>query len=384
MRQQQEAHLALPEPRPLRRCFPGDHGGSPARPLDGLLDRAADLFEGGDFEASLACAEEAGRVDPGSVEAHHARADALRELKRLPEAQDAFARALALDADDPKTLDGIADFYINRLPPSSDHLETGLAYARHGSRRLKRSKDRVLLAHLALLEGEALSDLGRSREALARLDAALAAAPGDPHVLYERAVAHFELCRFLEARADLEQVLRADPRDAAAHHHLGLVLERIGDSARAERELARARALAPADFHEPLLPSLDEFHGLVDAEAGRLPEALRRDLARVSLEVADLPALGDLVAEEPPLSPTILGLFRGAPLLPEGGEPADPAHPIEARGGEPRTIVLYRKNLARAVGSHDELVQQIRTTLLHELGHLRGEDDEDLRSRGLE
>jgi predicted Zn-dependent protease with MMP-like domain len=91
----------------------------------------------------------------------------------------------------------------------------------------------------------------------------------------------------------------------------------------------------------------------------------------VSLETADLPDLADLTAEEPPLAPTILGLFRGAPIG-------------EAPESEARAIVIYRKNLERAVASRDELVQQIRTTLLHELGHLRGEDDDALRARGLE
>ena len=380
MRQQDGPRVVLPEPRPLRRCFPADLPGAPPRLLDILLDRAADLFEGGEFEGSLACAEEAARGEPNSVEAHHERADALRELRRLPEAQDAFARALALDPDDPKTLDGIADFYVNRLSPTNDHLETGLAYARHGSRKVKHGKDRYLIAHLALLEGEALSDLGRSREALGRLDAALAASPGDPHVLYERAVADFELCRFDEARADLVEVLRIDPRDAGAHHQLGLILERIGDAAGAELELGRARALSPGDFHEPVLPATEEFRALVAHEVERLTETLRSDLGLVELEVADLPALADLIAEEPPLSPTILGLFRGSPLPPVSTAPRTPG---SARA-ESRTIVLYRKNLGRAVASRDELVTQIRTTLLHELGHLRGEDDSDLRARGLE
>jgi predicted Zn-dependent protease with MMP-like domain len=36
------------------------------------------------------------------------------------------------------------------------------------------------------------------------------------------------------------------------------------------------------------------------------------------------------------------------------------------------------------VRTQDELIEQIRTTLLHELGHLRGEDDAELRARGLE
>ena len=45
---------------------------------------------------------------------------------------------------------------------------------------------------------------------------------------------------------------------------------------------------------------------------------------------------------------------------------------------------LYRKNLARAVKTKDELVEQISVTLLHEVGHLRGEDDSELAARGLE
>jgi len=52
--------------------------------------------------------------------------------------------------------------------------------------------------------------------------------------------------------------------------------------------------------------------------------------------------------------------------------------------GPCRSVVLYRRNLARAVISQDELLEQIRVTLLHEVGHLRGEDDMELAARGLE
>ena len=129
-------------------------------------------------------------------------------------------------------------------------------------------------------------------------------------------------------------------------------------------------------LHDPLLSlakrPIDLAQGQTRREvAAKLTAALRADLAKVKLETADLPDLTDLTAEEPPLAPTILGLFRGAPLG-------------EAPEAEPRAIVIYRKNLARAVSSRDELIAQVRTTLLHELGHLRGEDDEALRARGLE
>ena len=48
------------------------------------------------------------------------------------------------------------------------------------------------------------------------------------------------------------------------------------------------------------------------------------------------------------------------------------------------TIVLYRRNLLRTVHDVPELDQAIARTLLHEVGHLRGEDDGSLRDRGLE
>jgi tetratricopeptide (TPR) repeat protein len=377
MRPTQKASDATPA-RPLKRCFDEDASGDAPRPLDALLDRAADRYDHGDFLTSLTCAEEASRVEPRSVEAHHDRAAALQELGRLDEAESAFTRALALDPDDPETLAGAADLYINRLPPTNDHTETGLEFARRGSRRLKRVRaphgsrpDRALVSRLALLEGQALNDLGRSREALMRLDAALAAESDDQHARYERAVALFDLCRFAEAKRAFSDVLAKNPHDAWAHHHLGLTLERLGDAAAADRELQRARSEAPAEFHAPVEVSPTEFRTLVDTEARKLPGELRADLGRVSLETADLPDLSDLTAEEPPLAPTILGLFRGAPIG-------------EAPESEARAIVIYRKNLARAVASRDELIQQIRTTLLHELGHLRGEDDDALRARGLE
>ena len=46
--------------------------------------------------------------------------------------------------------------------------------------------------------------------------------------------------------------------------------------------------------------------------------------------------------------------------------------------------MLYRKNLLRFARDRGELTEQVRVTLLHELGHLHGENDDELRARGLE
>src|SRR5262249_62204932 len=108
-----------PPPRPLRRCFPDRPAWVDAAVAD-LLDRAADLFDAGDFPGALVCAEEAARQAPRSVEAHHNRAVALMHLDRLDEARDALALALALAPQDPETLEAAAGLYINQLPPPAD------------------------------------------------------------------------------------------------------------------------------------------------------------------------------------------------------------------------------------------------------------------------
>ncbi|HJZ88128.1 MAG TPA: metallopeptidase family protein [Polyangia bacterium] len=370
--------VQTPDVRPARRCFPEDGAGAPERPLEALLDRAADRYDDGDYEGALLCADEAARQASRSIEAHHNRAAALAQLGRLDEARTAFTRALALDPDDPETLAGAADLYINRLPPAAELTEIGLEYARRGVRSVKRlpgERRNAQAARLALLEGQALDDLGRAKEALPRLDYALRYAPGDLDAEYEKGVALFELCRFPEARREFGKVLDRNPDNAYAHHHLGLILEREGKEDDARRHFARARVIAAGDFPAPVDISREDFRRAVDRALAELPEPLRRDLKGVPVQVADLPAAEDLTAEDPPLSPTILGLYRGLPL----GQVPPPGVP-----DEPRSIVLYRKNLARAVSSLDELDLEIRKTLLHELGHLHGEDDQALRSRGLE
>jgi hypothetical protein len=111
--------------------------------------------------------------------------------------------------------------------------------------------------------------------------------------------------------------------------------------------------------------------------------------------------MDDLVAEKPPLSPTILGLFRGLPLdfhehpapPTQAGRAGKGRRALALPGPSPaaaaevapdRAIVLYRRNLLRTVHDDGELDQAISRTLLHEVGHLRGEDDGSLRDRGLE
>jgi tetratricopeptide (TPR) repeat protein len=327
-------------------------------------------------ERALACADEALEAAPRDRAPLRERAMALADLDREQDARAALARALAADPDDPRTLLVAADLHVTRFG-DRDSLEAGRDLALRGAARALSgpAAEPSLAPRLLVLAGMAENDLGRSREALDHVDRALAADPRDTDALYERGVALFVLCRFASARRAFEKVLRHAPRDAWSLHHLGLLAERAGDERRARELLGRAARLAPRDLRLPVEMPPRAFEEDLRRAVAELPAAERDALAGVPVEVEEIPALADLTAVDPPLSPSILGLFRGPSL----SEPCG-----AAEGPRCRSIVLYRRNLARFARDRAQLAEQVRVTLLHELGHLHGESDEALRGRGLE
>lgn len=355
----------------------------PAEPQIGLcppgegtpLQRARSHYDAGHFSDALACSALASADHPEDPEAHAERAADLVALEHLELARVAFARALALDPDHLDALLGASDLYVARLAGSREHDELALLYARRGLELAKRQKQTALVADFALQAAMAANDLGRSREALALADTALEKEPSSPDAMYERASALFELCRFAEARVAFAKLVRSREKEAHARWHLGLIAERAGEAETARRELEQARVLDPEAFGPDVGVTSAEFQKLYEAQVAALPADMQRDLAALPVTLQDLPDLDDLVANDPPLSPAILGLFRGPSL----GESCDAAVP-----GPCRSIVLYRRNLQRVVRDRTELAEQIRVTLMHELGHLRGEDDMQLAARGLE
>lgn len=361
------AHDALELPDALAVCDP--HGKD-------ALEAARDYYDDGHYEQALSCAAEACAQNGDDPLAHSERAGALAALNRFDEARLAYARALALDPDLPDALLGAAHLYAVALPGTRDHDELGLLYADRGLSMARREKDEDLLQKFGTLSAMALNDLGESRKALERADEVLKKHPHDNEAAYERALALFELCRFREAKAAFSALLSDKERGPYAEHHLALLLEREGKLQDAEKHFNQARKAQPDDFPAPIIFTKAEFEAELQKAISELPEDMRADLDGIPVKAEDLPADDDLLGNEPPLSPTILGLFRGPPL----GESCEPETP-----GEPcRSVALYRLNLGRAVSSVKELKEQIRVTLLHEVGHLRGEDDLELAARGLE
>ncbi|MEX1119523.1 MAG: metallopeptidase family protein [Terrimicrobiaceae bacterium] len=93
-----------------------------------------------------------------------------------------------------------------------------------------------------------------------------------------------------------------------------------------------------------------------------LPDELREAARRVPVLLEKRPDAGDIEAG---LDPDLLGLFDPGPH--------DTPH-----------IRLWLKNLWEYSDEEEDIFrEEVRVTLLHEIGHLLGWDEEDLDERGL-
>jgi predicted Zn-dependent protease with MMP-like domain len=104
-----------------------------------------------------------------------------------------------------------------------------------------------------------------------------------------------------------------------------------------------------------------------------LPAHARPHLDNVVITVEPLPS-SDEIKEG--LSPTILGVFSGTPV--------DERSPVDAMHHQTARITLYQNNLERFARTREELIEEIGVTVLHEVGHLLGLDEDELYERGLD
>jgi predicted Zn-dependent protease with MMP-like domain/Tfp pilus assembly protein PilF len=340
------------------------------------MAQVEEALEAGRGKVARALAAELVKAAPGDAGAWTLKAAAHAQCDEPELAEEAFDEAMERDPEDPVILLAFSDFLICRPGGDLETLEAGLELVERGRKLARKAKEPQLEAEFAVLQGIALNQAGEPAGALAALDAALKLEPSSLEAKLERACALYELCRFDDAEGAFRQVLKQGPGEPWAHHHLGLIAERRGKRDEAERHFAEARELSPEEFPEPVVLADAEFEALVEAAIREIPEEFRDKLDNLRITVEPLPDVEDLLAESPPLSPGLLGLFHGTPL----GERsvANAADHATAR------VVLFQRNLERAARTREELADQVRITVLHELGHLVGLDEEDLEERGLD
>jgi predicted Zn-dependent protease with MMP-like domain len=108
----------------------------------------------------------------------------------------------------------------------------------------------------------------------------------------------------------------------------------------------------------------EEFEELVVEALDALPPALGEAMRNVAVVVED---------ESPPGGPELLGLYQGIPLTARGDWYA---------GVLPDRISIFRGPVLRHCSSRAEVVEQVRVTVVHEIAHHFGIDDDTLDDLG--
>jgi predicted Zn-dependent protease with MMP-like domain len=132
----------------------------------------------------------------------------------------------------------------------------------------------------------------------------------------------------------------------------------------------------------------DRFDGLVDRVLHELPASVRDLFGDAPLIIEDRPTRDML--EEFDLDPdddTLCGLYSGTPMTERS---------VEGGPHEPDHIYIFREGIVEQagrwetvsdedgepIGGEDAVASEIRITILHELGHHFGLDEDDLLNLG--
>jgi len=114
-----------------------------------------------------------------------------------------------------------------------------------------------------------------------------------------------------------------------------------------------------------------DFDRAVAAALESIPDEFRSYLDNVVIETRAAPDAALLREHEVP--DDILGLYVGCPLTERSVSAASPL---------PDRVLIFRDNLVDMCESYAELIDEIRITVLHEIGHHFGLDEDRLAELG--
>lgn len=106
----------------------------------------------------------------------------------------------------------------------------------------------------------------------------------------------------------------------------------------------------------------DRFEEMVGSALDALPEEFGRLMDNVAV-----------VVEHRQGPPGLLGLYQGIPLT---------SRTTNYSGVLPDRITIYRLAICAICNTEQEVIDQVRRTVIHEVGHYFGIDDERLRELG--
>ena len=114
---------------------------------------------------------------------------------------------------------------------------------------------------------------------------------------------------------------------------------------------------------------MEQFETAVEEALAEIPESILAYLENVVITVEDEPSVADLEALGMEPDEWLFGLYQGTPL---------PDREVSNFGGLPDRIVVYRVPLLEACETRRQLRREIRDTVIHEVGHYFGFDEDQL------
>ncbi len=133
--------------------------------------------------------------------------------------------------------------------------------------------------------------------------------------------------------------------------------------------VGREKAIHLDRVLSPVLMERKRFERLVEDALAGLPDKFQTKLSNIAVIVESRPPRSRQRKENPHGRGLLLGIFQGVPLTQKSVFSATP----------PDRIVLYQENIEAICRSDEEIKEQVRLTVLHEIGHYFGLDEEQLR-----
>jgi predicted Zn-dependent protease with MMP-like domain len=118
---------------------------------------------------------------------------------------------------------------------------------------------------------------------------------------------------------------------------------------------------------------LSAFERLVDLALASIPPPFRESLAEVAVVIEDEPSDDQLLDNDLGLDDTLYGLYEGVPRTEWAADWA----------ASPNRITLFRIPLEEDFPDPRDLAEEVRVTVIHELAHHLGIDDDRLHELGV-
>jgi predicted Zn-dependent protease with MMP-like domain len=130
------------------------------------------------------------------------------------------------------------------------------------------------------------------------------------------------------------------------------------------RDGARAITIHRVPAGWRVIPS--EFRKIVQEALAELPEEFAGAMENVVVVVEEEP---DPELDDTDDETELLGIFRGTPLTDRHHDDVAPLPPV---------IAIFRGPILRVCSSREEAIDEIQQTVIHEIGHLFGLEDEGM------